>query len=334
MHHHPNYNPTSNGSSPSKNATLLNTVFESTRSWHVTQEVLDAEKKNQNTTAVDIAFCMKATENETNAAKTISQTPSDKVLQQKDEIVANVLWKTLEIRDFLTSSKHIHTPWGHALQVALTTTASRDADNKNKPSFHTQEALLTAMELIRFEVLTNKPYTKSYSRIAGDENDQRHIRLISRALSLVPMHIKPEAWKGPFDRDVLVFNSFIKALNKSYRNLCEMLVLSLFLNNLAEKERTDYFDIADSLPYTTDVNVAMGLVTKHYLEHTLSSDASVAIQAVESTFSLCTSVKQDLEQAFNFWDGLVAGLEAIKDTESEAAAMFLEANEWLQKRRL
>lgn len=48
MHHHPNYNPTSNGSSPSKNATLLNTVFESTRSWHVTQEVLDAEKKNQN----------------------------------------------------------------------------------------------------------------------------------------------------------------------------------------------------------------------------------------------------------------------------------------------
>lgn len=89
-----------------------------------------------------------------------------------------------------------------------------------------------------------------------------------------------------------------------------------------------------SLPYTSDVNVAMGLVTKHYLEHTLSSDASVAIQAVESTFSLCTSVKQDLEQAFNFWDGLVAGLEAIRDTESEAAAMFLEANEWLQKRRL
>lgn len=74
----------------------------------------------------------------------------------------------VHVYSFLTSSKHIHTPWGHALQVALTTTASRDADNKNKPSFHTQEALLTAMELIRFEVLTNKPYTKSYSRIAGD----------------------------------------------------------------------------------------------------------------------------------------------------------------------
>lgn len=89
-----------------------------------------------------------------------------------------------------------------------------------------------------------------------------------------------------------------------------------------------------SLPYASDVNVAMGLVTKQYLEHTLSSDAGVAIQAVESAFPLCKSVKQDLEQAFKFWDGLVAGLNAVKDTESEAATMFLEANEWLQKRRL
>lgn len=147
---------------------------------------------------------MKATENESNAAKTISQTPSDMVRQayfatdlsltwchfagpttkRRDRcqclventwnprVRSNFNFYTLQWRvgwhsvySFLTSSKHIHTPWGHALQVALTTTAS---SNKNKPSFHTQEALLTAMELIRFEVLTNKPYTKSYSRIAGD----------------------------------------------------------------------------------------------------------------------------------------------------------------------
>lgn len=41
--------------------------------------VVDADHFLLQTTAVDIAFCMKATENETNAAKTISQTPSDKV---------------------------------------------------------------------------------------------------------------------------------------------------------------------------------------------------------------------------------------------------------------
>ena len=32
------------------------------------------------TSVVDIAFCMKATSNETNAAKTISKPPSDKVI--------------------------------------------------------------------------------------------------------------------------------------------------------------------------------------------------------------------------------------------------------------
>ena len=64
----------------------------------------------------------------------------------------------------LTSSKHIHTPWGEALTVALATAGDK---NKNPP-FHTQEALLSAVELIRFEVLTDKPYTKTYSRIAGN----------------------------------------------------------------------------------------------------------------------------------------------------------------------
>ena len=64
----------------------------------------------------------------------------------------------------MTSSKHIHTPWGEALTVALATAGGKN----RKPSFHTQEALLSAVELIRFEVLTDKPYTKTYSRIAGN----------------------------------------------------------------------------------------------------------------------------------------------------------------------
>ncbi|KAI9315270.1 temperature dependent protein affecting M2 dsRNA replication [Dichotomocladium elegans] len=232
---------------------------------------------------------------------------------------------------FLTSSKHIHTPWGRALSVALEHLSSSDA---KEPSFHIQEALLSALELIRFEVLIDKPYSKSYSRIAGNDDDQRHIRLVIRTMSLLPMALKNEAWKGPFDRDLLVFNSFIKALNRSYRNLCEMLVLSLFLNNHVEKERSDYFEISDSLPYASDVNVAMGLVTKHYLEQTLSADNKAALASTEAAFPVCASVKRDLEKGFAFWNALVAGISAIKDSDEVDPTMFLEANEWLQKRKL
>ncbi|MBM6387602.1 MAG: hypothetical protein JSY10_27080 [Paenibacillus sp.] len=69
--------------------------------------------------------------------------------------------------------------------------------------------------------------------------------MLSRALSLLPMNLKSSPWSGPLNRDLLVFNSFVKALNRSYRNLCEMLTLSLFLNNLVKKDRTDYYQIAD-----------------------------------------------------------------------------------------
>ncbi|KAI9021617.1 temperature dependent protein affecting M2 dsRNA replication-domain-containing protein [Phycomyces nitens] len=181
MHHH---HDDHNHSASSSNTSPLNTVYEMTSSWNVAQTLIDSEKAEQHVSTIDVAFCIRATENETKAAKTISK-PSSKILQGKDEIVANVLWKTLEIRDFLTS-KHIHTPWGRALSVALNTSKKMGTH----PTMSTQEAFLTAFELIRFDVLTNKPYSKTYSTIAGDEKTQSHIRLISRALSLMPMELK------------------------------------------------------------------------------------------------------------------------------------------------
>ncbi|KAF7727596.1 hypothetical protein EC973_007357 [Apophysomyces ossiformis] len=240
---------------------------------------------------------------------------------------------------FLTSSKHIYTPWGRALAVALGTMKS--------PSLDIQEALLTAFELIRFEVLTDKPYSKTYSSIPGNgkihltidvketklstEKQQKHIRLLSRALSLLPMEHKNVSWTGPLDRDLLVFNSFVKALDRSYRNLCEMLTLSLFLNNLAKKERNDYFDIANSLPYLSDSNVSLGLVTKHYLSQTQN-----ALAVTETAFSACSSLKSDLSKGFQFWDGVFNGVKVLREAGSISEAtymMFSEANDWLKTKQ-
>ncbi|KAG1062920.1 hypothetical protein G6F42_027308 [Rhizopus arrhizus] len=116
-----------------------------------------------------------------------------------------------------------------------------------------REAFLTALELVRFQVLTNKEYSKTYSHPLGDESQKKHIILLSRAFSLLPMDLKSTPWSGPLNRDLLVFNSFVKALNRSYRNLLEMLTLSFFLNGLVQKNRKDYYQIADSLPYLADL---------------------------------------------------------------------------------
>ncbi|KAG2214324.1 hypothetical protein INT47_000880 [Mucor saturninus] len=312
MHHQ----PTPEG----HNATALNTIYEKTSSWNVTKEFIDGELKRQNVDTIDIKFCINSVHNAGTANKTISQ--HEHTLVEKNEIVANVLWKTLEIRDFLTSSKHIYTPWGQALFTGL-------------KSSKTQEALLTALELIRFEVLTNKEYSKTYSHPLGDESQKKHIILLSRALSLLPMNLKSSPWTGPLNRDVLVFNSFVKALNRSYRNLCEMLTLSLFLNGLVKKERTDYFQITDSLPYLADPNVALGLVCKFYLERIVEGQSALeALSLTEKAFPTCISVKSDLETGFEFWNQLFQAVQTLlkaKSMTSTTFEMFAGANEWLNK---
>ncbi|KAG1559523.1 hypothetical protein G6F46_002736 [Rhizopus delemar] len=309
--------------------TPLNTVYEKTNSWNVTKCLIDSELKSQKTTHIDLKFCIRTLENESNATKTITKPHPEQPLEDKNEIIANVLWKTLEIRDFITSSKHLLTPWGKALNTAF------KGDQVPRPM---QEALLTALELIRFEVLSNKTYSKTYTKPLGNESEQKNIILLSRIFSLLPIQLKSAQWSGPLNRDLLVFNSFVKALNRSYRNLSEMITLSFFLNGLVRKERDDYFGINDSLPYMADVNVALGLVCKHYLERIVEGQPpSEALAHTEKAFPTCSSIQADLDIGFQFWKKLVESMELLHRMNTislETWTMFTDANEWLRTKRL
>ena len=68
-----------------------------------------------------------------------------------------------------------------------------------------------------------------------------------------------------------------------------------------------------SLPFLTDVNTAMGIITKTYLEQTISlsklndgkvthANTSEALRKIQSIFTACTDVKADLINGFAFWD--------------------------------
>ncbi|CAO3649485.1 unnamed protein product [Cunninghamella echinulata] len=330
MYHHPSQSSSGSGSNndhqQQQTPNFLNSVYEKTSTWNVDHDKISAEMKDQHTDHVDINFCLKATETDTKAAKTLSQAQSDHVLEERNEIIANVLWKLLEIRDFLTSSKHVYTTWGSALGKSLSTYTN--------PSQDIQEAYLTAYELIRFGVLHAKPYSKTYSRpVIEDVKQQQHITLFTRVLSLLPMEFKNTPWSGPIHRDILVFNGFVRALTRSYRNLSEMLTLSFFLNDLVKKERNDYHDIIISLPYLNDTNVALGIVANHYLKQVLENDTAKALSSTESSFPTCSNLKSDLQKGVTFWNGLIAGVKVLKDAkklDDDTYAMFVDANEWLQ----
>jgi len=68
-----------------------------------------------------------------------------------------------------------------------------------------------------------------------------------------------------------------------------------------------------SLPFLTDVNTAMGIITKTYLEQTISlsklnegkvthTHVSDASRKIQNIFTACADVKADLINGFAFWD--------------------------------
>lgn len=84
-----------------------------------------------------------------------------------------------------------------------------------------------------------------------------------------------------------------------------------------------------------DVNVALGLVCKFYLERIVEGQSAVeALASTEKAFPTCNSVKSDLEKGFSFWNQLYTAIESLekaKSIEKSTFEMFQGANEWLQK---
>ncbi|CAG8538773.1 13168_t:CDS:2 [Acaulospora colombiana] len=284
-------------------------VHEVLNTWNVMERGLEEEKKAQKTSTIDLAFCLRATVTSEQAAKTVMPKDNNKALSSRDEICANVLWKLLELREFLTHSQHTHTVWGTAFHKAFS------ASKSNRESH--QEQLFIALELIRFGCVHGNHYSKAYYSAPSNvsDEDKKHILLISRTLSLMPAKFKGIPWVGPLCRELLAFNSFVKVLNRSLRNLCEMLTLSMFLNGDCVKERQDYLDIALSLPFLCDVNTGMGIIAKIYLENVIafskegdtnkglsSSCINEALKKIEEIFTACISAKADLENGLSFWD--------------------------------
>ncbi|CAG8453923.1 4770_t:CDS:10 [Acaulospora morrowiae] len=328
------------------NHNVVPSIHEKLNTWNVLERGIEEEKKAQKTSTIDIAFCLRATATPEQATRTVM--PKDnKAISSKDEICGNVLWKLLELRNFLIHSQHIHTQWGTAFHKALS--ASKSAKDSH------QEQIFIALELIRFGCIHGNHYSKAYysapshvNVILLSDEEKKHILLISRTLSLIPAKFKGVPWVGPLCRELLVFNSFVKVLTRSLRNLCEMLTLSMFLNGDCVKERQDYLDIALSLPFLNDVNTGLGIIVKTYLENVIafskegdsksvnSSHINDALKKIEDTFTACESAKSDLENGFLFWDEIIAGVKSLKASSvisNEISSQFINANTWLSSRR-
>ncbi|SPO28323.1 related to MKT1 - retroviral protease signature protein [Ustilago trichophora] len=338
--------PSADNPIPHDSATTLQ-LINRVNQWNVSNRFIEEELRRQNSSTIDLALCLGATMSDQLAART--KTPRVKlpdgsmsILEKKDEIVANTIWRMLELRGFLNHA-HLHTPPARALYLAL---------KKSKLNDKLQEPLYLALELLRSGVLhANYFGGRVYSGgpSYGDETEKKHMLLVMRTVSLLQMTFKPAQWTAPLSRELLVFNSFVKSTTRAMRNLVEMISLSLLLRGDARRGRDDYLDISLSLPFQTDVNTGMGIVVKCYLDGLLTyrggpvlpeqvDDEEVVeakqgvLHALEETFANVKDVKMELGRSFRFWQAVLVAVETL-DAENaiskDVVKQFREADAWL-----
>ncbi|KAG8982314.1 hypothetical protein FRB90_006880, partial [Tulasnella sp. 427] len=274
--------------------------------WGVPTAIIEEELRRQNSSTIDFALCLGATANEKLAARTKVKADKSRPLDKKDEIVANVIWRFLELRGFLTHT-HQQSAFGRAMFNAL-------ADARVNDKF--QDPIYVFLELVRAGVMHGNLWSgRAYSGgpSFGSEEEKRSMLLVMRVLSILPLNFKPQQWSGPLSRELLVFNSFVRSLSRALRTLIESTALNMFLQHHARRQREDLLDISLSLPFQTDVNTGYGILIKVYL------DGLVHLYGGAVVDDQAEGVRQAKDEALDFCDETFNG---VKDPQGEVLRGF------------
>ncbi|GAA5912613.1 hypothetical protein JCM8208_004791 [Rhodotorula glutinis] len=336
--------------------------IESVGKWNVGARHIEDELRRQASSTIDLCLCFGGTSTTSLAQRTIVPRNAERPLDKKDEIVANTLWRFLELRSFLTSA-HQHTPHASALHLAMKNAKVNDKF---------QEPLFLAMELLRAGVLHNgRIGTRAYSGgpnfTGGTEADKRSMLLVMRVLSIVPLVFTPGAWNGPLSRELLVFNSFLRATSRSMRNLLEAIAVNCLLRGDAQRSYADYLGVAFSLPFQADTNTGMGILFKAFGDTVCHMAGGIEIVAktanasggagsaatkeereaiqqakdqvlglLQDAFPNVKNVRAELERGFRFWNLIMLAVRSLRQSATgpaiapELADSFEAADQWLQ----
>lgn len=152
---------------------------------------------------IDLKLCLGGLADERLAAKTLNPNGPRSILEKKDETVANVVWRFLDVRGWVAdrvkyrrsqgsfadipysfiSANHTQATIGKAFHAAVT--ASRVTDKF-------QEPLYLLLELLRAGSLHAGPFTGTHGAgsQSSDEEEDPSALLVYRCLSLVHLTFK------------------------------------------------------------------------------------------------------------------------------------------------
>eukprot|EP01059_Diplonema_ambulator_P036830 TRINITY_DN940_c1_g1_i1.p1 TRINITY_DN940_c1_g1~~TRINITY_DN940_c1_g1_i1.p1 ORF type:complete len:796 (+),score=241.79 TRINITY_DN940_c1_g1_i1:62-2449(+) len=131
--------------------------------------------------------------------------------------------------------------------------------------------------------------------------------LVSRVWSLLPMELNDLPWFSDVSKDLLAFNTIVKALHKTLRNLIEVVGAVLFLEGRTAINPYLYHELPKSLPFGQESNTALGVVIDYIMRsHEDFGKSEVTSREMRIThlkvkFPCCSNIEADLQKGFRFW---------------------------------
>ncbi|TAQ84877.1 hypothetical protein B7494_g6798 [Chlorociboria aeruginascens] len=320
--------------------------------WQVKEATFKAQESPTLSTAGKLSFAVLALQDEEFIAKTHLEKkpkPEAKPLQEYDvpaalnsvpEILSNALWRLLHLRGYV-NNKHELTSWGKALAVTLK--ALGPSIKTYNDVNHMEEAAFLAYELIRFDNLNsrNRHTELIGGPLRGTDEDKSNCLLIGRTACLLKLRHQNIGYTGPLSKNFLSFYSIVKAVKETDRDLLQAIVTSMFLNNQADRHGNAFEEISQSLPLGSDINIALGIAVKTYLDDFCKLDSTPAAREIEKQqyaeklLPHSVNFAQDLDQSFKFFDALWEGIKTLGENEMSNADKknWESAKAFLDRRR-
>lgn len=209
------------------------------------------------------------------------------------EILASVLTLTLEIYQYIGMGRSLN-DLGKALKLVA-------------PE-HAAEAF-AFLELLRSSHINGQALHPSTPE---SENDPE-LSLISRVFSIIGMKLT-EKWAGPIDRELMAFNSLLRAVYRTARNVVEMSLVSITQSGRVTIA-TEYPHIAAKLPFFQESNTALGVVVSSFLLEEASD--------FQKRFAKIPSLKDDLLRGYAFWKDVQRMIESLQTSKATATKNLL-----------
>ncbi|CAJ2508178.1 Uu.00g093640.m01.CDS01 [Anthostomella pinea] len=296
-----------------------NSAIQKAHSWDVKADAV--AKHFPNAKHGSIQFEAAALKNKDFAKSTVTA-EKFKGIASADLIRSVTIWRFLHIRGYVDDN-HDLTPWGEALATSLETLEPTVTKNSAVPGLF--EAVLLAYELLRYNLLNTRNQHGELNGLpmTGSEDHKTSVLLISRCATLLKLRHQANGYTGPLSKNFLCYRSLSSSIREADRDVIEAIVASMLLHAQTNREREDYLEIGQSLPFLMDPDVALGIAVKTFLDdgHVTESADQKAAKKAEfpgKFVPYATNFFEDLEIACDFFGAIHAGVKTLTNDISAA----------------